>query len=150
MDGNGERLKAGRWRWALGLVAAVAALVLCRWWILEHQAVLQALSPGCYFRRVSGCYCPGCGGTRAFFALLKGQLCLSLRMNPLLLSGLAVGGFLALIHGAERLSKGRLHLSNRFRATPAAGWWLAGAMVAFWILRNLPGWPFTLLAPIHR
>jgi len=147
VGGNVERLKAGHLRWALGLMAAVAALVLSRWWLLEHQAFLQALSPGCYFRRMTGCYCPGCGGTRAFFALLKGQLFLSWRMNPLLLSGLAVGGFLALVHGVERLSNGRLRLSNRFRATPAAGWWLAGVILAFWLLRNLPEWPFTLLAP---
>lgn len=150
MGWNVERLRVGRWRWAVGLVAAGAVLALCRWWLLEHQAFLQALSPGCYFRRMSGCYCPGCGGTRAFFALLKGQVCLSWRMNPLLLSGLAVGSLLALIHGVERLSNGRFGLSNRFRMTPAAGWWLGGVVVAFWILRNLPQWPFTLLAPIHR
>lgn len=140
-------MKPSPWRLALYLAAVIVALVLCRWWLLEHQAYLRALSPGCAFRRVTGCHCPGCGGTRAFFALLRGQLLTSLRMNPLVLSGAAAGGGWALLHGVERLSKGRLRLSRHFQMGPAAGWWLGGALVAFWILRNLPWWPCTLLAP---
>lgn len=128
-------------------MGACAALALCRWWLLEHQAFIQSLAPGCHFQRLTGCYCPGCGGTRAFFALLHGDLGAAWRMNPLLLSGLAVGGAFALLHAVEWLGHGKIRLSNKIRMTAAAGWWLGGAVVAFWILRNLPWWPCTLLAP---
>ncbi|MEI6653670.1 MAG: DUF2752 domain-containing protein [Verrucomicrobiota bacterium] len=147
MGGHVEWRRAGRCRVAFYLVGSLAALGLCRWWMLEHQAYLRALSAGCYFRRLTGCYCPGCGGTRAFFALLRGELGLAWRMNLLLPAGLAAGGLFALLHGVERLSNGKFRRSRHFHMTPAAGWCLGGALVAFWLLRNLPWWPCTLLAP---
>lgn len=142
-----ERIKAGGFRRALFLVLAVAALVLCRCWLLQHQAFIQALSPGCYLRRLSGCLCPGCGGTRAFFALLQGEWVASWRMNPLLLSGLALSGIFPLLRGVDWLSKGRLRWSSRWRMTAAMGGWLLGAVIVFGIVRNLPWWPCTLFAP---
>jgi len=147
MGRRGAQIKAGSFRWAGGVVAFVAALALCRWWLLAHQASIQGLSPGCYFRRLTGWYCPGCGGTRAFFALLRGRVAVSWRMNPLLLCGLAAAGWYGLSHGLQRLSHGRIRLAQRCHMTPAAGWWLGGALLAFWILRNLPWWPCSLLAP---
>ncbi len=37
----------------------------------------------CGFRKLTGLYCPGCGGTRAVVALAKGQLLTSLYYHPL-------------------------------------------------------------------
>ncbi|MCD8026355.1 MAG: DUF2752 domain-containing protein [Clostridiales bacterium] len=37
--------------------------------------------PECTFHRLTGLYCPGCGNTRALFALLEGNILLSLREN---------------------------------------------------------------------
>lgn len=37
----------------------------------------------CLFHLLTGLYCPGCGGTRAFRALLAGNLLLSIRYHPL-------------------------------------------------------------------
>ena len=37
----------------------------------------------CSIRRTLGIYCPGCGGTRAAKALLKGNILLSLKYNPI-------------------------------------------------------------------
>ncbi|MEI6674882.1 MAG: DUF2752 domain-containing protein [Verrucomicrobiota bacterium] len=140
-------MKTGPYRAAFYLIGSIAALALCRWWLLEHQDDLRALSVGCYFRRLTGCHCPGCGGTRAFFALLRGEVGLAWRMNPLLPAGVATGGLFALLHAMEQFSNGRVRRSPRFHMPPAAGWWLGGVLVAFWLLRNLPWWPCTLLAP---
>lgn len=44
--------------------------------ILQYTGVLhltKLLYP-CLFRRLSGLYCPGCGGTRSVMALLRGDL----------------------------------------------------------------------------
>lgn len=37
----------------------------------------------CLFHIITGLYCPGCGGTRAAAALLRGQILKSLVYNPL-------------------------------------------------------------------
>ncbi|MCI9570502.1 MAG: DUF2752 domain-containing protein [Lachnospiraceae bacterium] len=46
----------------------------------------------CLFHEITGLYCPGCGGTRAFKALLRGELLLSVLYHPFVLygAGLAV------------------------------------------------------------
>lgn len=39
----------------------------------------------CLFHLLTGLYCPGCGGTRAVYYLLHGQLVTSLQFHPLVL-----------------------------------------------------------------
>lgn len=39
----------------------------------------------CLFHLYTGLYCPGCGGTRAVKALIRGDLLLSFRYHPLIL-----------------------------------------------------------------
>ena len=36
----------------------------------------------CFFHELTGFYCPGCGGTRAFFALITGHPIISFLYNP--------------------------------------------------------------------
>ena len=43
---------------------------------------LEDNAPGCFFKSTFGIDCPGCGMTRAFFALLRGDLMGSLAYNP--------------------------------------------------------------------
>lgn len=48
------------------------------------ESASQGVYP-CLFHVVTGAYCPGCGGTRAFLALLQGRVIDSIRLNPLIL-----------------------------------------------------------------
>ena len=58
------------------------------------ESVSQGIYP-CLFHVVTGAYCPGCGGTRAFLALLHGRVADSLRLNPLVLyMAVAIPSFL--------------------------------------------------------
>ncbi len=41
----------------------------------------------CGIRKMCGFPCPGCGGTRAFYYLFRGDLYLSLRLNPTVIYG---------------------------------------------------------------
>lgn len=43
---------------------------------------LQDNAPDCFFKSMFGIDCPGCGMTRAFFALIRGNLMESLSYNP--------------------------------------------------------------------
>ena len=89
--------------------------------------------PPCLFHSITGWYCPGCGSLRAVHRLLHGQLAAAFRMNPLLVASLPVLGLLWLFPNWQRK-----------RWVP---WTVLAIVVGFGILRNLPVWPFTLLAP---
>ncbi len=69
------------------LVLLVVAGVL---FSAELAAVVREVSPGCWFRRLTGLSCPGCGGTRAVGALLSGDVVAAFRYNLLLPLGLLV------------------------------------------------------------
>lgn len=43
---------------------------------------LEDNAPDCFFKSTFGVDCPGCGMTRAFFSLIKGNLAESLAYNP--------------------------------------------------------------------
>lgn len=94
--------------------------------------------PVCPLFRLTGLYCPGCGGLRSAHAFAHGDLATALTDNAL-----AVGGYLAfavlwsvwvirVLRGRPvRLEAGRVHL------------WVLGALVlVFTVVRNLPsgGW----------
>ena len=45
---------------------------------------LYSFSTDCFFRVRWKIYCPGCGGTRALLALMKGDIIQSLKYNPII------------------------------------------------------------------
>lgn len=47
--------------------------------------IKKLLFTECYIRTHFGIYCPGCGGTRAFLAIIHGQIIKSLQYNPIIL-----------------------------------------------------------------
>ena len=112
------------------------AVLVCRW-LLRGGGLL------CLFHELTGLYCPGCGSGRAALALLHGHLWEALRHNPLLfLLGVPCGVLLA----REYLRFVFPGLGLRKPVLPAwAGDAALGLILAFWLLRNLPG--VTLLGP---
>ena len=57
----------------------------------------------CFFDKVLGIYCPGCGGTRALTALVHGRLLKAVWYHPLIPYLAVVGGGFMLTQGLERL-----------------------------------------------
>lgn len=97
--------------------------------------------PPCLFHKITGLYCPGCGTARGFHKLLHGDLLGAWRMNQLTLLMLPFAAYL---------------IASAYRRTPDSklsspptwmGWVVIAAIVAYWIVRNIPAYPFTLLAP---
>ncbi|MFD0895149.1 DUF2752 domain-containing protein [Luteolibacter ambystomatis] len=101
--------------------------------------------PGCLFHQWTGFHCPGCGMTRATFALLHGDILKAFRYNPLgvVLFPIALIGVLLQAIGWANNRPPPI----RWSAGSRGAFWIAVLVIAFWILRNLPWWPFTLLAP---
>lgn len=101
--------------------------------------------PGCLLYKLTGLNCPGCGMTRAVHASLHGRLGEAFRLNPVgmvLLPAALIGLGLELLGWVRGKA-----LPLQFRAGGRCGWWIAGVLLVFWISRNIPAWPFTLLAP---
>jgi len=100
--------------------------------------------PVCPLYSVTGILCPGCGLTRGFHALFQGDVLTALHFNALLPVYLFFFLYLllALIFICVR---GR---GLKFPAfSPAAIWSLLTVAFVFTVCRNIPFYPFTLLAP---
>lgn len=94
--------------------------------------------PECQFHRLTGLNCPGCGMTRAAYALLHGEFAVALRDNALLVGGLI---WLPARAGWFALNKRRGKRNGEF--FPAKHfWWLLVLMLVFTVLRNLPAFAF--------
>lgn len=96
--------------------------------------------PVCVFHAVTGLYCPGCGSGRAVYALLHGDVATALARNPfavvaIVYLGYAFSGWTYRRYtGAPR----RVAPGSLIRA-------VFYVIIAFWVLRNVPGW--TWLSP---
>lgn len=97
--------------------------------------------PVCQFHRLTGLNCPGCGGTRALYALLHGDLPTALRDNALLVAALAGTGL-----------RGAWFALNWLRGRRSGDFFparyllpLLVVMAVFGVLRNLP--TFAFLSP---
>lgn len=80
-----------------------------------HFHLIEKVPP-CVFYTVTGLYCPGCGGTRASFALLRGNPLRSFYYHPFVLYVAIVGGWFMVSQTIERLSQGKVHIGMNFRS----------------------------------
>jgi hypothetical protein len=123
-----------------GILAAALALAALR----AFDPAISGLFPPCPIHALTGWYCPGCGSLRAVHQLLNGHLQAAFAMNPL-----ALIAFPFLLYGLA--SQVSLQLRGRFlprRFIPGSWiWTLGAAIIAFGIARNIPVFPFNLLAP---
>lgn len=100
--------------------------------------------PPCPFKYLTGWYCPGCGSTRALHHMLHGRLAAAFGYNPLMVSSVP---FL-LFNGLGRMLPARKRrLFDEANLSPAAIVCILVCVVLFGVLRNLPMYPFSFLAP---
>lgn len=101
--------------------------------------------PVCPWLTVTGTYCPGCGTTRALHALTYFDIVGAAQMNLLLL---AVLPFLAFAYVRWVYRSFRPPPTTPAPPAPLHPFWtwaLPGAILVFWVVRNLPF--ATFLAP---
>lgn len=103
--------------------------------------------PGCWFHAATGLHCPGCGTTRAAHSLLNGNVEQALAYNPLAFIVVPVVGWALIRSIWDWAWGGPPRRRPAARWVGVAGWGLTVAMIVFWVLRNIPVYPLTLLAP---
>jgi hypothetical protein len=97
--------------------------------------------PICEFHALTGLNCPGCGATRALYALLHGNLRLAFKDNALFLGVLAAMAAWGAQFAARKLRCQPATLTM----SPKVLWVLLISALIFAVLRNLPG--FEWLSP---
>ncbi len=121
-------------------LAGAAALVA-----LADPSAPGSRFPACGFHAATGLWCPGCGLTRATHHLLTGDLPAALSSNvftPLVLFAVVVTWATWLLGAFGR------DVRNPLMRFPAwAGPALLALVVAYGVVRNLPGGPWRALAP---
>lgn len=99
-----------------------APLLFSVYWYL--RARLPFLAMPCILRTVTGYYCPGCGGTRAVYALLHLRLWRSFCYHPLVPYAAAVYLWFMISHTIQKLSGGCLRIGMKWNPN-----WLWAALV---------------------
>jgi hypothetical protein len=115
---------------AAALAGTAAAVVL-----FVFDPSTAGFYPVCTLHQMTGLQCPGCGGLRALHQLSHGHIAAAWRLNPFVVALLPAGLWLGLRETAHALT-GRPWPCLLTR--PVFGWLLAGALVLFGILRNMP------------
>lgn len=97
--------------------------------------------PVCLFHKLTGLNCPGCGATRALYALLHGNLRLALKDNALFIFSLAA----LVVWTARFVFRKRQNPNASLNVPPGVLWTFFGVAIVFTILRNQPA--FSFLSP---
>jgi hypothetical protein len=127
--------------WSLAAAGAFGALAV----LYLYNPMEVGFYPRCLLYVFTGVYCPGCGVLRATYALLHGHVLTALDYNALYVATLP---FALYVLAAQVLTAvtGRPVLPVA-RLSARAAWAIAGVLVAFTVLRNVPVYPFSVLAP---
>lgn len=129
------------------LVATLATLAAGVVMLAVFDPARSGVFPPCPVRYLTGWYCPGCGSLRAIHQLLRGNLRAAWALNPLTIILLPF-----LTYGLA--SSALFEVSGQGLPQPfLRAFWiraLGAAIILFGIARNLPLYPFDLLAPGTR
>ena len=108
-----------------GMLGVLVVALCVIWWKVTGKSPIPPVPP-CMIHAVTGIYCPGCGGTRAAYALLCGKPLLSLYYHPIVLYTVVVGAAFLVTQTIGRLSRGRFRAVVHFRPVYL---WIALALV---------------------
>ena len=123
--------------WGLALFAGAAIL-----YPVNPQTGLSFLQCPCH--QLSGIHCPGCGTLRAVHSLLHGNIGDALGFNALTVLSLPLL-FAMFVERASRSGWGGA--LPKWQVTGRVAPFVPWVVGTFWFLRNLPFYPFSILAP---
>jgi hypothetical protein len=128
----------------LRLAGVSAAIAFVAVFLYNISPGGSGLCPPCPFHALTGLHCPGCGTLRGLHQILHGNLIAAMGLNPLMVLSLPYLGFAYVSLWSKALRN--KPLSNR--RIPAVWLWaLFAAIILFAIARNIPAYPFMILAP---
>jgi len=127
---------------ATGILILVAVLIY--YFYSRDPSDKENLYVSCTFKTLTGLDCPGCGGQRSFHHLLHLEFIRALRYNALFV--LLIPYLLLLFYYEVRRIFFDIPKPRNFFTSNKMLWIFLISLLVFGILRNLPFYPFTLLA----
>jgi hypothetical protein len=125
-----------------GVVLGASLLGVCAV-VFFFNPVQSGFYPVCLFHRLTGWNCPGCGATRALYALLHGDFGAAFRDNALfVLTLLLAGGRGGWIWASKTMGR---PVGNF--VPPKFLWIYLALLLLFGVVRNLPGFEWLSPAP---
>ncbi|MFC1884602.1 DUF2752 domain-containing protein [Thermodesulfobacteriota bacterium] len=126
---------------SLVLLAGISGAAVVLYLFSPHESSIYA---SCPFRVLTHLHCPGCGTLRGLHELLHGNIGKAFGLNPLmvlLLPFMLFSSLKYIVAGITGRPQRKLFIPSIFI------WTLLVIIISFGVLRNVPYYPFTLLAP---
>jgi hypothetical protein len=128
-------------RWAAPLAVLFCFFGGVAYTLLTHPTSSDAAStPNCIIKLTTGFDCPGCGGTRAFYYLMHGNVLAAARSHLVLVFAAPYLVYMYVAWAGGAMFSWKL---PALRPSPRAISVFLGVWLAFSVLRNLPWAPFT-------
>ncbi|MDF9834011.1 hypothetical protein M2103_002246 [Ereboglobus sp. PH5-5] len=112
-------------------------------WVRLAGPVPPAWYPPCPLHALTGLFCPGCGSARVFHDLAHGNFRAACGHNLLIVAAIPF----IVVWGVRSLNRVLRRNLPPQQVSPGLARVVLVAVVGFMLARNLPWWPFTLLAP---
>jgi hypothetical protein len=130
--------RSPRWLAPAAILACFAAAV---GYVLVREPTDGAFDePTCLLKYTTGYDCPGCGGTRALYFLVQGNLPAAARHHLVFVFAVPFLAYTYLAWAGNRAFRWRL---PQLRPSPLVIGGFVSAVGVFTVLRNLPWEPFT-------
>ena len=126
--------------WLLAASAAGASVAV----LYRFNPLQVHFYPRCPLYVMTGIYCPGCGALRAGHALLHGHVLAALDYNVLFVVALPFLAYALAAQAIEAVTGKRIPVYRLSGLEAKAILW---TLLAFTLLRNLPVYPLSVLAP---
>jgi hypothetical protein len=128
-----------KWLAPLAVLGCAAGAVGYTLWSNPTSAGADSI-PSCLVKLTTGLDCPGCGGTRAAWYLLHGDLPAASRHHLLFVFVVPVLVYVYIAWAGKAFFNWKIPVPS---FNPAVMGWLLGAWALFMVVRNLPWAPFT-------
>lgn len=99
----------------------------------------------CMIYAFTGFYCPGCGAGRACYSILHGRIFDAFSYNPVMTVMLPLIGLYIAARLIDWAVTGGNHIDRKISIRMLT--WILGIVLVYGVVRNIPVFPFTLLAP---
>ncbi len=123
------------------ILLAVLALSVTAFYFFWNPTENHFL-PSCLFKNITGFYCPGCGGQRAFHAILHGDFTEAFHDNFLIFIIIPIAFYKIILEMNGSASKD-VFILGRKRI-----WIFLSLLFFFTIIRNVPLYPLNQLIPL--